>query len=292
SSNICHISGQRCLVATITGGAQLAIIRVDENLDDVYRNIHKHHITSAFLIPTQLNYLAKNHETIDRDYLKSLRDVMTGAAPLSESTYRCIVDKYKFEKFRICYGMSEVGWATQTPISQPVDSNTIVGKVCPNTQIKVIDDQGQSLPANTNGYLNNPEENSKLFTSDGFLKSGDIGYYDDNHYFYTVGRSKEVINVERSIVMPAEIENILLTHNDVVNAAVFGVKDEERGEVPMAFVTLVNGVTVEPQELIDYVDSRVNYYKKLRGGIRVLDAFPLTSLKKINRGVLKKMLYN
>ena len=90
--------------------------------------------------------------------------------------------------------------------------------------------------------------------------------------------------------MPAEIENILLTHKDVVNAAVFGVKDEERGEVPMAFITRANGATVTPQELIDYVDSRVNYYKKLRGGIRVLDAFPLTSLKKINRGVLKKML--
>ncbi|CAG2176171.1 unnamed protein product, partial [Oppiella nova] len=198
SSNFSHVSGQRYLISAINGGAQLAIVRVDENLDDVYGNIHKYNITSAFLIPTQLNYLVKNSETIDRDYFKSLRDVVTGAAPVPETTFRCVVDKFKFKKFRICYGMSEVGWTTQTPVTQFIDDYTCVGKMCPNTQIKVIDDQGHSLPANTRGqiciggpqvtpgYLNNAEENDKLFTADGFLKTGDIGYYDDNHYFYIV----------------------------------------------------------------------------------------------------------
>jgi len=102
SSNFSHVSGQRYLISAINGGAQLAIVRVDENLDDVYGNIHKYNITSAFLIPTQLNYLVKNVETIDRDYLKSLRDVVTGAAPIPETTFRCVVDKFKFKKFRIC----------------------------------------------------------------------------------------------------------------------------------------------------------------------------------------------
>ncbi|XP_054166584.1 luciferin 4-monooxygenase-like [Oppia nitens] len=303
SSNFCHISGQRCLLSTIDGNAQLAIIRVDEDLEDVYHNIHKYNITTAFLIPTQLNYLAKHCDTIDKNYLKSLKDVVTGAASLSETTYRCIVDKFAFEKFRICYGMSEVGWVTQTPLCEikNVDNNCIVGKVVPNTQIKIIDENGKSLPANTSGqiciggeqvtpgYLENKEENEKLFTADGYLKSGDIGYYDDNHFIYIVGRIKDVINVERVIVRPAELESILLSHRDVMNTAVIGVKDEERIEVPMAFVTVVNGSQVTPKELIDYVDSRVNYYKKLRGGLKILEAFPMTSLKKINKSELRRL---
>ncbi|CAG2106600.1 unnamed protein product [Medioppia subpectinata] len=229
SSNFCHASGQRCLFSAINAGAQLAIVRVDENLDDIYGNINKYGITTG------------------------LRDVTTGAAPIAEATFRRIQDKYAFEKFRMCYGMTEVGWVTP-------------------------------------GYLNNPDENAKLFTADGFLKSGDIGYYDENGFIYIVGRIKDIINVERTIVTPAEIENVLLTHRDVINAAVFGVRDEDRGEVPMAFVTLAQGSTVSAQEIVDYVDSRVNYYKKLRGGVRILDSMPMTSLKKINRAELKKLI--
>ena len=90
-------------------------------------------------------------------------------------------------------------------------------------------------------------------------------------------------------VMPAELEGILMTHPDVQNAAVIGVRHETFSEVPFAFVTLTNGSTVSEQTLIEYVDSRVNHYKKLRGGLKILDSFPLTPLKKINKTELKKM---
>ncbi|CAG2109652.1 unnamed protein product [Medioppia subpectinata] len=281
SSNFCHASGQRCLFSAINAGAQLAIVRVDENLDDIYGNINKYGITTGFLIPTQLNYLAKNYDKIDRDYLTSLRDVTTGAAPIAEATFRCIQDKYAFKKFRMCYGMTEVGWVSQVPVTgcHACSDYTNVGKLTFNTRLK-----------KTPGYLNNPDENAKVFTTDGFLKSGDIGYYDENGFIYIVGRIKDIINVERTIVTPAEIENVLLTHRDVINAAVFGVRDEDRGEVPMAFVTLAQGSTVSAQEIVDYVDSRVNYYKKLRGGVRILNSMPMTSLKKINRAELKKLI--
>jgi acyl-CoA synthetase (AMP-forming)/AMP-acid ligase II len=93
-------------------------------------------------------------------------------------------------------------------------------------------------------------------------------------------------------VYPSELEQILMTHSDVENAAVIGVKHVTYNEVPLAFVTLVKGSTVSEQTLIDYVDSRVNYYKKLRGGLKILEAFPVTSLRKINKTELRKMVTN
>ena len=93
-------------------------------------------------------------------------------------------------------------------------------------------------------------------------------------------------------VYPSELEEILMTHSDVENAAVIGVKHVIHNEVPFAFVTLIKGSTVSEQTLIDYVDSRVNYYKKLRGGLKILDAFPMTALRKINKAELRKMMTN
>ena len=89
--------------------------------------------------------------------------------------------------------------------------------------------------------------------------------------------------------MPAELEGILMTHPDVQNAAVIGAKHEEYKEVPRAFVTLTKGSTVSEQTLIDYVNSKVSDLKRLRGGLTILDSFPMTPFKKINKPELKKM---
>ena len=134
------------------------------------------------------------------------------------------------------------------------------------------------------------EENAKLFTADGFLKSGDYGYYDDKEFFYVIGRFKEIIKVEGYVVSPAELEHILLQNKKIENVTVIGVKDEERDEVPMAFVTLVKGAVLSEEQIQEWVDSRVNYYKKLRGGVKIIDKFPLTPLKKINKTELKKLV--
>ncbi|CAG2110323.1 unnamed protein product, partial [Medioppia subpectinata] len=305
SSGFCHICGQRSLFSCINGGSQLAIIRIEEKHEDAFSNIHKYNITSGFIITTQLNFLAKNFEKYDNNYLKTFRDVLAGGSHLSDSTYKSIVEKYDFDKFRSCY---EIGWAIVVYLSdQRRLSNTATcGKVSPGLECKVIDENEQAIGPNvlgqlcfrgdqaviivTPGYLNNDKENAKLFTSDGFLKSGDYGYYDDKEFFYVIGRFKEIIKVEGYVVSPAELEHILLQNKKIENAAVIGIKDEERDEIPMAFVTLVKGSQLTEKQIQDWVDSRVNYYKKLRGGVRIIDQFPLTPLKKINKTELKRMI--
>ena len=92
------------------------------------------------------------------------------------------------------------------------------------------------------------------------------------------------------MVSPAELEHILIQNKEIENAAVIGIKDEERDEIPMAFVTLIKGATLKEKQIQDWCDSRVNYYKKLRGGVRIIDRFPLTPLKKISKTELKKLI--
>jgi len=89
-----------------------------------------------------------------------------------------------------------------------------------------------------------------------------------------------------------ELENILVTHESVVNAAVIGVDDSEDGEVPMGFVTVRDGCAVGEQELIDYVNKRVNNIKQIRGGVRILKTMPMTSSGKISKVALRQMIKN
>jgi 4-coumarate--CoA ligase len=84
-------------------------------------------------------------------------------------------------------------------------------------------------------------------------------------------------------VAPAELEHLLIGHKDVVNAAVIAVSDDSHGEIPMAFVTVVEGSDVTGVELVEYVDSQVNDHKKLRGGLRIVDSFPVTPSGKIKK---------
>ncbi|CAG2108681.1 unnamed protein product [Medioppia subpectinata] len=98
--------------------------------------------------------------------------------------------------------------------------------------------------------------------------------------------------MKRIIVSPVELEKVLLSHESVVNAAVIGVEDEENGEIPKAFVTIKSGAQVGPQELLDYVNNRVNRIKQMRGGVNIVKALPLTPLGKVKKADIKRMVKN
>ena len=142
-------------------------------------------------------------------------------------------------------------------------------------------------PQTTKGYLNRPKENSELFDSDGFLKTGDAGYYDEYGNIYFSDRYKQIIKYDGQVVSPTELESVLLTHPSVAEAAVIGMSDELHGELPKAFVVKNVGFeSVTEQELIDYVTDNVTVFKRLRGGLVFLQHFERTSLGKINKTLL------
>lgn len=140
------------------------------------------------------------------------------------------------------------------------------------------------------GYLNEPEKTVECLSSDGWLRTGDMAYYDDDGYFYITDRIKELIKVRGFPVAPAELEELLLTNEHVQDVAVIQVPNEEAGELPRAYVVLkptsdANEVT--DQYLKDWVKARVAPQKRLDGGVMFIDQVPKSASGKILRRILR-----
>ena len=130
------------------------------------------------------------------------------------------------------------------------------------------------------GYLNQPDATSKTLTKDGWLKKGDIGYFDQDGFFYITDRLKELIKVKGLQVAPAELEALLQNHPKVADAAVMGVPHEHHGEAPCAFV-VKRDPTLTEKELVDYIASHVSEHKHLTGGVKFIEAVPKWPLARL-----------
>lgn len=138
-----------------------------------------------------------------------------------------------------------------------------------------------------NGYYN--RDSSEAWDDDGWLKTGDVCYYDEDYCFYIVDRIKEMMKFQSWHVAPAVLEAILVGHPAVRAAVVLGVPHEEDGEHPLAVIVKAEGAEdVKAEELVRYVNSRVDERKKLRAGVVFVDEIPCTPSGKVQRRLLKE----
>lgn len=137
------------------------------------------------------------------------------------------------------------------------------------------------------GYHNNETATKDTVTSDGWLRTGDIGYHDEDGNFYITDRLKELIKVKGFQVAPAELEELLRMHPEIADAAVIGVPNAATGELPRAFVVAKKGSKLNERIVQDYVAQQVSDYKKLAGGVEFVDAIPKNTTGKILRRELK-----
>lgn len=143
------------------------------------------------------------------------------------------------------------------------------------------------------GYLNNPKANEKVFSDDGYYKTGDVGYEDENGHFFITDRVKELIKYNGFQVAPVELEAIALGHPAVGDVAVVGISGGQDGsELPRAYVVPRAGYSHDQataESIIEFVKDQVISYKRLRGGIRFVDAIPRNPTGKILRREIKRM---
>jgi acyl-CoA synthetase (AMP-forming)/AMP-acid ligase II len=250
-------------------------------------------VTCAPLVPPIVLALAKS-PLVDRYDLSALRMIFCGAAPLGEPLQEACAKRLGVT-VRQGYGMTEMAGATHVNPPRAVKPGS-VGVAVASCETRVVSiengaDQGVRAegelwirsPSMMRGYLNKPEATAATITPDGWLRTGDIGYVDDDGYFFVVDRVKELIKYNAYQVAPAELEAVLLTHPAVADTAVIGSPDEECGEIPKAFVVLKAQATGE--ELMGYIAERVAPHKKIRR-IEFIDAIPKSPSGKILRRVL------
>nr|BAQ25863.1 luciferase homolog [Cryptalaus berus] len=264
------------------------------------RSIQDYEVRSVLAVPPIILFLAKS-PIVDKYDLTSLKEIGVGAAPLGKEVGEAVAKRLNLEGIRQGYGLTEATLAvTFTPNNEfrPGSSGTVV----PLMSAKVINiDNGESLGPNVvgelcfkgglvmRGYAGNIKATKEAIDEDGWLHTGDLGYYDKEGHFYIVDRLKELIKYKGFQVPPAELEGLLLKHPCIKDAAVIGIPDELAGELPAAFVVKQPGKKLSEKEVFDYIANQVSSPKHLRGGVRFIDEIPKSATGKIVRKALREL---
>ncbi|KAJ8944987.1 hypothetical protein NQ318_010189 [Aromia moschata] len=216
---------------------------------------------------------------------------------LPKFTPELYIDTIRKQKPDVLYLAPPLGYGlTETsPVILSTRISLLKNKSCvgalglpvPNTEVKIVEaDDASGTPLGPNqvgellvrgpqvmkGYFNRPEEKNVFL--DGWLRTGDMMYYNDDGFLFITGRLKELIKVKGFQVAPAELEELIRDFPNVVDSAVIGVPHEKHGEVPRAYVVPKQGAKIDEKKLREYVASQVAPYKQLTGGISVVDSIP------------------
>ncbi|XP_055679599.1 uncharacterized protein LOC129787822 isoform X2 [Lutzomyia longipalpis] len=295
-----HSYGLVTLICLITKGVR--IVSLPRFEEKTFLNaIQNYKVTHAFVVPPLMVFLAKNPNLMNYN-LSCLKELFYGAAPLGKDTEDEVKQQIpSLTKVQQGYGMTET---TLTVLgsrgSVPVQGSA--GVITARTWGKVIDmETGEILgpnkrgelcfkgPTIMKGYYRNPKATQDTI-KDGWLHTGDVGYYDEGKNFYIVDRLKELIKYNSFQVAPAELEALLLTHPAIKDAAVIGIPDPQTGELPTAFVVLKDNLKASGEEIANFVAERVSNPKRLRGGIHFVEEIPKNPSGKILRRVLREKL--
>jgi long-chain acyl-CoA synthetase len=290
-----HILGLLNLLAAIAAGATVRLHRRFD-LDEVLHRIASEKMTLEMAVAPIALALA-NHPGLEEYDLSSLRYIMWGATPVSESV-AAVVTRRTGVRWLPAYGASEVPVIAANPVARPsewrLDS---AGLPPPGVTLRVADlETGATLPIGEIGeiqvrspsvmvgYL--PEEDTASAFAQGWYRTGDVGWLEAQGWVHLTDRSKEMIKVSGFQVAPAELESVLHGHPAVLDCAVFGVPDERAGEVPVAAVLLDPDLPVADGELQELVATSLATYKQLRHVVPV-DDIPRLPSGKVLRRVLR-----
>jgi long-chain acyl-CoA synthetase len=243
-----------------------------------------------------------NHKDAGSRDLSSLGKVYSGGAPIPSATVEAFEETFGAYVHNI-YGLTETTSPSHAvPLDRraPVDESSgalSVGVPVFNTVVRIVGEDGAELPPGevgefvtsgpqvVPGYWEKPEETENALPG-GALKTGDVGFMDEDGWFYLVDRKKDQINASGYKVWPREVEDVLYGHPAIREAAVVGVPDEYRGETVKAFVSLKEGASADPDELIAFCKERMAAYKYPRL-VEVIDEIPKTATGKILRRELR-----
>lgn len=290
-----HILGLLNLLAAVAARATVRLHpRFD--LDELLRRIDSERMTLEMAVAPIALAMA-NHPDLERYDLSSLRYIMWGATPVTESVARTVTARTGV-RFLPAYGASELPVLACNPVGRP-DAWRLDSAGLPPTdvELRVVDlDDGRVLapgeigeiqatsPSLMAGYL--PADATEASIDRGWYRTGDVGWLEPDGWVHLTDRAKEMIKVNGFQVAPAEVEAVLHGHPAVADCAVFGIADEQAGEVPVAAVQLRDDAHATTAELQELVASTLATYKHLRAVV-IVDSIPRLPSGKVLRRTLR-----
>ncbi|MCM3711697.1 fatty acid--CoA ligase family protein [Sporosarcina luteola] len=265
---------------------------------EVFESIKEQKATIFAGVPTMYNFLYQYPEGDPADF-NTIRIAISGGASLPVALLHNFENKFNV-RISEGYGLSE---ASPVTCFNPLDRERVPGSIGTNiinVENKVFNEYGEEVPVGEvgelvvqgpnvmKGYYKMPEETAAAIR-DGWLYTGDLARQDEDGYFYIVDRKKDMIIVGGYNVYPREVEEVLFTHDDIVEAAVIGVPDTDFGEEVQAFVVLKKGAVADAEKLKAFCANRLARYKVPKT-IDFLDELPKNTTGKILRRSLKEQV--
>jgi len=290
-----------CILLPLAVGASITIIEHIRPFRRVIRNVIKKKITVFIGIPPIFNVLAQMeipHVFTSRilKLIDPLKLCISGAAALPAEVLKAFENKFRVPLVE-GYGLTEASPVVSLNPAAGIRKPGSVGLPVEGVEVKIVDDKDNQLACNEigellvkgdnimKGYLNS-DAGTKEVIKDNWLYTGDIARIDEDGYIYIVDRKKDMINVRGLNVYPAEIEKVLLRHPKVKEAAVVGVVDKFKGEVPKAFIVLKENETLSGPDVIKYLRKNLALFK-IPKFVEFRQALPRTATGKILKRQLK-----
>jgi non-ribosomal peptide synthetase component E (peptide arylation enzyme) len=266
---------------------------------DICKTIEREKVTSIIWVPTLAQMLLQ-YEDLDKYDLSSLRKMHSAGGASHPDLVKDVTEKLGM-KFYNGYGATE----GMTTITRPRDDleiicSTVGRPTCPYDTYKVLDRDGNELPPNTQGelvlkgpgvftgYYQNPEENKKAFTNDGFFRTGDVARIDEKGYITLTGRIKEMINRGGESISATEIESLINRHPDVAVVAVIPMPDPLMGERVCAYIQPKPGAQLTSDKIISFLRGQKASVLQLPERIEFIDAMPYTGAQKMDKKSLQE----
>ncbi len=301
-----HIGGTGWALAGMSRGGHSVILR-DIDPAEALRLIARHHITETFVVPAVLMFLLATPELVTAD-VSSLRTVFYGASPISEDVLIRSMQALDCD-FAQVYGLTETTGAITSLMPGDHDPNgprasllRSAGRPFDHVELRIVDaGTGRDQPVgevgevwtrsdqNMLGYWNRPDETAAVLSGDGWFRTGDAGWLDAEGYLFLHDRIKDMIVSGGENVYPAEVENALLAHPDVADAAVIGVPDDKWGETVKAIVVTAPGTVGDDglaTDIIAATRGRLAHYK-CPTSVDFIDALPRNPSGKVLKRELR-----
>jgi acyl-CoA synthetase (AMP-forming)/AMP-acid ligase II len=293
-----HIGGIGYGMSALIVGGHTVLLRVADPAA-IIGAIEKHRVTHAFFVPAVVQTIVSAPGVEDAD-LSSMQLLSYGASPIGDAVLRRAISVVGCQ-FTQSYGMTETaGTIVSLPPSDhlPDDPERSAllrscGKALPWIELALFDPTtGERVPTGTVGeiwvrsamnmvgYRNKPEETARTITADGWLRTGDAAYANEDGYLFLFDRFKDMIVSGGENIYPAEVENSLYDHPAIAEVAVIGVPHERWGESPKAMIVLRPGMSATPEELIEFARTKLARYK-CPSSIDFVEALPRNASGKI-----------
>ncbi|KAL0699766.1 hypothetical protein Bca4012_055888 [Brassica carinata] len=289
-------------INTVACGSTVVILRRFD-LHGMMEAVEKYWATTLALAPPVVVAMTNEADAIKAKYdLSSLRRVRCGGAPLSKEVTEGFVERYPTVDIFAGYALTESNGAGAY-VDSVEESRRYgsVGLLSSSVEARIVDpDTGRVMgvnqtgelwlkgPSIAKGYFKNKEATNETINLEGWLKTGDLCYIDEDGFLFVVDRLKELIKYKGYQVAPAELEALLVTHPDILDAAVIPFPDKEAGQYPMAYVTRKLESDLSEKQIIDFISKQVAPYKKIRK-VAFINSIPKNASGKTLRKDLIKL---